>query len=143
MTKWYAVYNSNGDPDDKIWTVSKNTECGWETDCGQPGYGITRADAEFLAAAANEKDAVRDAMRRLMGNFSPATPKKAARKQREKQARSMVDGRKLRAKGRTAQVNIQVRPEVKERLAVFAEAEGVLIADWFEQVIEELPVRGC
>jgi hypothetical protein len=40
------------------------------------------------------------------------------------------------------QVNIKVRPEVKERLHAFAEAEGVLIADWFEQLVEGLPVRG-
>lgn len=98
--------------------------------------------SEDETAAATDQDAMRDAMRKLLGNFSQAAPKKTARKQREKQARSMVDGRKLRAKGRTAQVNIKVRPEVKERLAAFAEAEGVLIADWFEQVIEELPVRG-
>lgn len=58
MTKWYAVYARSGDPDPDtdIWTVSKDpTECGWETDCGQPGYGLSRTDAEFLAAAANEK----------------------------------------------------------------------------------------
>jgi hypothetical protein len=97
---------------------------------------------EDETAAANEQDAMRDAMRRLLGNFSPATPKKAARKQREKKARSVVDGRTLRAKGRSAQVNIKVRPEVKERLLAFADAEGVLIADWFEQVVEDLPVRG-
>lgn len=100
------------------------------------------AISEEETAAANENDAMRGAMLRLMGNFSPATPKKAARKQREQKARSMVDGRKLRAKGRTAQVNIKVRPEVKERLAAFVEAEGVLIADWFERLVEELPVRG-
>ena len=77
-----------------------------------------------------------------MGNFSPATPKKAARKQREKKARSVVDGRTLKAKGRSAQVNIKVRPEVKERLLEFAEAEGVLIADWFEQLVEALAGEG-
>jgi hypothetical protein len=96
---------------------------------------------EDETAAANDQEAMRDAMRKLMGNFSPATPKKAARKQREKKARSVVDGRTLRAKGRSAQVNIKVRPEVKERLLAFAEAEGVLIADWFERVVEDLPVR--
>jgi hypothetical protein len=99
---------------------------------------ITEDEAEV----ANNQNAMREAMRRLMGNFAPATPKKAARKQREKKARSVVDGRTLRAKGRSAQVNIKVRPEVKERLLAFAEAEGVLIADWFEQLVEELPVRG-
>jgi len=97
---------------------------------------------EDETAAANQQDAMRDAMRKLLGNFSPATPKKAARKQREKKARSVVDGRTLRAKGRSAQVNIKVRPEVKERLVAFAEAEGVPIADWFEQVVEDLPMRG-
>jgi hypothetical protein len=92
--------------------------------------------------AAHEPDAMREAMRKLLGNFSPATPKKAARKQREKKARTVVDGRTLRAKGRSAQVNIKVRPEVKERLLAFAEAEGMLIADWFEQLVEGLQVRG-
>jgi hypothetical protein len=98
--------------------------------------------SEDETAAANDQEAMREAMRRLMGNFAPATPKKAERKQREKKARLIVDGRSLRAKGRSAQVNIKVRPEVKERLLKFAEAEGVLIADWFEQLIEELPIRG-
>lgn len=100
------------------------------------------AISEDETAAANDQEAMRDAMRRLMGNFSPATPKKAARKQREKKARSVVDGRSLRAKGRSAQVNIKVRPEIKDRLLLFAEAEGVLIADWFEQTVEKLPVTG-
>jgi hypothetical protein len=94
-------------------------------------------------AAAHDQDAMREAMRRLMGNFAPATPKKAERKQREKKARLIVDGRSLRAKGRSAQVNIKVRPEVKERLLKFAEVEGVLIADWFEQLVEGLPLRGA
>ena len=86
---------------------------------------------------------MRDAMRKLMGKFSPATPKKAARKQREKKARSVVDGRTLRAKGRTAQLNIKVRPEIKEALADLVEGEGVLIADWFERMVEEvLGLRG-
>ena len=97
-------------------------------------------DATEDEAASNDTAAMREAMRRLMGNFATATPKKAARKQREKKARTIVDGRTLRAKGRSAQVNIKVRPEVKERLLAFAEAEGVLIADWFERLVEELPV---
>jgi len=97
-------------------------------------------DATEDEAASNDTAAMREAMRKLMGNFAAATPKKAARKQREKKARTIVDGRTLRAKGRSAQVNIKVRPEVKERLLAFAEAEGVLIADWFERLVEELPV---
>jgi hypothetical protein len=82
-------------------------------------------------------------VKRMMANSALVTPKKAARKQREKKARAMVDGRSLRAKGRSAQVNIKVRPEVKERLLQFAEAEGVLIADWFEQLVEDLPIGGA
>jgi len=60
--RWYVVADDDagaaylGDPDMQIWTVSKHPrECGWETDGGFPGYGLTRADAEFLATAANEK----------------------------------------------------------------------------------------
>ena len=98
---------------------------------------------------ASEEDIARssdmEAMRLLAQKFatksSRARPVKVERKEKEKKVRAVVDGRSLRAKGRSAQVNIKVRPEVKERLLQFVEAEGVLIADWFEQLIEELPVR--
>ena len=59
--RWYAVCESDGDqmigaPHDRIWTLSRDpNRCGWETESGCPGYGLMRADAEFLAAAANEK----------------------------------------------------------------------------------------
>jgi hypothetical protein len=97
---------------------------------------------------ASEEDIARssdmDALRKLTLKFatksSRTRPVKVERKEKEKKVRSVVDGRTLRAKGRSAQVNIKVRPEVKERLLQFAEAEGVLIADWFEQLVENLPV---
>jgi hypothetical protein len=100
-------------------------------------------DATEDEAAANAADAMRENMRKLMKRFSPGAPvkEKAARKQREKKAKTIVDGRTLRAKGRTAQINIKARPEVKDRLMKFAEAEGLVLADWFEQLVEELPVR--
>lgn len=42
--------------DELIWTVSRDpTWPGWETDSGCPRYGLCKADAEFLAQAANEK----------------------------------------------------------------------------------------
>ena len=97
---------------------------------------------------ASEEDIARssdmEAMRLLAQKFatksSRTRPVRAERKEKEKKVRSVVDGRSLRAKGRSAQVNIKVRPEVKARLLQFAEAEGVLIADWFEQLIESLPL---
>lgn len=71
-------------------------------------------DAIDEASAAAEDPAVlRESMRKLLGAFSPAiTPKKAERKQREKKARSIVDGRTLKAKGRTEQLNVKVRPDI-------------------------------
>jgi hypothetical protein len=88
-------------------------------------------------AAAEETDAMRDAMRRLMGNFPPASPKKAERKQREKKARSLVDVRTLKAKGRTEQLNVKVRPDIKQALTALAEADGITITDWLERTVEE------
>ncbi len=88
-------------------------------------------------AAADDSDAMREAMRRLMGNFSPASPQKAERKQREKKARSLVDGRTLKAKGRTEQLNVKVRPDVKQALTALAEADGITITDWLERIVEE------
>lgn len=61
---WYVVteaHLSSRDPDDqadglKIWTVSEDPErAGWNTDSGYPGYGLTKAQAQFLVDAANEK----------------------------------------------------------------------------------------
>ena len=88
-------------------------------------------------AAAEESDAMREAMARLMGDFSLASPKKAERKQREKKARSLVDGRTLKAKGRTEQLNVKVRPDVKQALTALAEADGITITDWLERIVEE------
>ena len=55
--RWYVVCSEYAvDPQkrERIWTVSrkKNVE-GWETDAGCPRYGLTYAQAEELAAAAN------------------------------------------------------------------------------------------
>ena len=62
MIKWYAVVDDGcsyeGDELNKVnvWTISKNPNReGWCTDSGQPGYGLSKADAEFLVRAANEK----------------------------------------------------------------------------------------
>ena len=95
-------------------------------------------DAVDEASAAAEDPAVlRESMRRLLDTFSPAiTPKKAERKQREKKARSIVDGRTLKAKGRSEQLNVKVRPEIKQAIAACVEAEGLTIADWLEATLE-------
>jgi hypothetical protein len=58
MVKWYVTADKNNnlknDPDQSIWTVSRDPiETGWETDSGCPGYGLTKADAQELANAAN------------------------------------------------------------------------------------------
>ena len=61
---WYAVCDENcsydkGDERNmaNVWTVSRDQfKPGWCTDSGFPGYGLTRADAEFLAAAANQAE---------------------------------------------------------------------------------------
>lgn len=46
--------------EEKIWTLSRDPEEeGWETDCGEPGYGLTYADAKELADAANAAESKR------------------------------------------------------------------------------------
>lgn len=66
---WYVVYGgaevgAESDPEDdvlQVWTVSQNPkDSGWVTDCGHPGYGLSKKTARFLVDAANEKEA-RDA----------------------------------------------------------------------------------
>jgi predicted HicB family RNase H-like nuclease len=64
--------------------------------------------------------------------FTAAAPGKTERKQPEKQVRAAADGRSLRAKGRTAQLNVKVAPELKQALNAHCEREGVSVADWME-----------
>jgi hypothetical protein len=100
------------------------------------------ADAtEAEGAAANDADAMRDALRALMGKGF--APKKAERKQREKQVRATVDGRTLRAKGRTAQLNIKILPELKEALAKNCERKGIAVTDFIETLLRKaLEIEG-
>ena len=65
---WYAVCEDQSSrgltPEEaavaRVWTVSRSPDqCGWITDSGVEGYGLTRADAEFLARAANAAEAGR------------------------------------------------------------------------------------
>lgn len=60
---------------------------------------------------------------------------KAERKAREKRVRGAVDGRSLRTKGRTAQLNVRIRPEAKEAFLAYLESEGVGFPDWMENMI--------
>ena len=62
---WYVVSEDRswtGDTveelaQETIWTVSRQPdECGWQTDGGCHGYGLTKADAQFLADAANRAE---------------------------------------------------------------------------------------
>jgi len=47
---------SPADPEDAIWTVSTDPlRPGWETDSATDGYGLHKAEAQFLCDAANEK----------------------------------------------------------------------------------------
>lgn len=59
MGKWRAVA-FDPESDEEVWTVSKTDKPGWNTDCGYSGYGLTKADAEELAEAANLIVVLRD-----------------------------------------------------------------------------------
>jgi hypothetical protein len=62
---WYVTVEEAGvstrypaNPEDKIWTVSQVPDAtGWNNDVNQNGYGMPKAAAQFLADAANEKEA--------------------------------------------------------------------------------------
>jgi hypothetical protein len=60
-TKFYVVdfrYDEKDVHEDheKVFTVSNDpNEPGWDTDGGYDGYGLTKAQAQFLVDAANEK----------------------------------------------------------------------------------------
>src|SRR5262245_21219204 len=58
--------------------------------------------------------------------------RKAARKARQKKTSNAVDGRSLRANGRTEHLNFQATPQVKKLLAKLQKGKVSL---WLEQAI--------
>lgn len=58
------------------------------------------------------------------------------RKQGEAEIRKVVDGRTLRATGRTAQFNFRSRAELKTAVQEAAKANGMTVAEWMEHAIE-------
>jgi hypothetical protein len=62
------------------------------------------------------------------------TPKE--RKQREQKIRSAVDGRSLRATGRTVQFNFKCWAETGQRAREAAKAKGMTIAEWMQRAVD-------
>jgi predicted HicB family RNase H-like nuclease len=80
------------------------------------------------------EDAFEQARQRWTKKGLQASPK--ARKAREQQLRSTVDGRTLRTTGRTAQFNFKCRPDIKTNAVEAAKEDGLTIAEWLEAAIE-------
>jgi hypothetical protein len=84
-----------------------------------------------------------DAIAKMRAQFKRAgkdTPKD--RRQREQKIRSAVDGRSLKATGRTEQFNFKCREGTKSKATEAAKAEGLTIAEWMERAIEAAPASG-
>jgi predicted HicB family RNase H-like nuclease len=88
----------------------------------------------------DDLEAITKARQKMIASFSST---KKSRKDRGKKIRAAVDGRSLRATGRTEQFNIKMRPEIKQAVTAAAEASGVSVVEWVERQFEEiLGLRG-
>ena len=90
------------------------------------------ADDALTETSENE---MRDAFRKMQAKFGKS--QKSQRKTKEKKVHSVVDGRSLRATGRTEQLNVNIRQELKLAITEHVKSEGVKIVDWVERVFEE------
>ena len=88
-------------------------------------------DDDEAVASIMAEALIRNRMLASLGK--PAAPKKAERKRREKQVRSLTDGRSLRQKGRTVQFNVMIKPEIKQAILDHVAAEGISMADFTER----------
>jgi hypothetical protein len=59
----------------------------------------------------------------------------AARKARKRTLADAVDGRSLRASGRTEQFNFKATPGLKARAQEAAASEGITLAEWMEHAV--------
>ena len=92
-------------------------------------------------AEANHPEALARARKRLAQSaIFDRAPK--ARKEREKRVRSAVDGRSLRATGRTRQFNFMAKPDVHAAAVQLAAGEAITLAELMELLIEKAVKEG-
>jgi hypothetical protein len=91
---------------------------------------------ETEIATANDPNAMVNAFAALIKESGLPSPKKKERKAREKRAGKLVDGRTLRAKGRTVQINFKAKPQIRQALDARIAAEQITLADWMERTLE-------
>jgi hypothetical protein len=74
----------------------------------------------------------------LLAAYGPTEPPLAEAKRRDRAEKRMganpQDGRRLRATGRTAQFNVNMKPDVKAAIAHAARRAGVPVTVWIERV---------
>lgn len=66
----------------------------------------------------------------------------SARRARHKRLASAVDGRSLRASGRTEQFNFKCTPGLKKLAQDAAVRDGITLAEWMERAVEAA-IRGA
>lgn len=70
-----------------------------------------------------------------------ATSTVRGRRLAETRPMHQVDGRKLRATGRTSQMNLKVRPDFKDRVSALALNANLLMIEYIERAVEEKAAR--
>ncbi len=68
-----TIEGEEANPEEPVWTISdRQDRTGWENDCDQYGYGLTKPKAEYYAKAANdlplvvrELKAAREALKKI------------------------------------------------------------------------------
>lgn len=105
-------------------------------------FGATTADARTTndngaGDAAPEQPPARK-------RYKPSNGKGAvdSRRQAERTIRAVVDGRSLKATGRTAQLNFMIRPDLKADAITAAKAAGMSLAAWLEWAIQNALLHG-
>lgn len=72
----------------------------------------------------------------IMARFKPRAARTAAgRLANETRMMHEADGRALRATGRTAQMNLKVRPEFRERISALARRNNILMVEFIERAV--------
>ena len=74
----------------------------------------------------------------IISRFTPRQAHSAAgRRVAETKPMHHRDGRKLRTTGRTAQMNLKVRPDFRDHIVAVAEADGIMMVELIEAAVEE------
>lgn len=88
--------------------------------------------------ASADDAAILNGLRATLAQSAAPLARREARERRKAAPKIKAPRAPRKGHDRTAQLNIKMRPDIKERLAAYCERQGIAVTDWLEEIVTSL-----